>query len=157
MRVFLNGQFVPEDQALVSIFDRSFLYGDGLYETIRVHAGKPFRWQQHVERLQRGAEILRLRLPYGPAEIRAFADQIRQLTEDDTYVGWLFRTGQIGEYEARTHPRRNLLQKALGGGNQFVDPQLGSVAVQNGDEFVILDVPQPFPEVGFAQQAEVCH
>src|SRR6266581_4925467 len=79
MRVFLNGQFVPEDQALVSIFDRSFLYGDGLFETIRVHAGKPFRWQQHVERLQRGAEILRLRLPYGPAEIRAFADQLIEL------------------------------------------------------------------------------
>ena len=79
MRVFLNGQFVPEDQALVSIFDRSFLYGDGLFETIRVHAGKPFRWQQHVERLQRGAEFLRLRLPYGPAEILAFADQLIEL------------------------------------------------------------------------------
>src|SRR5260370_17027939 len=79
MRVFLNGQFVPEDQACVLIFGGSFLDGDGLFETIRVHAGKPFRWQQHVERLQRGAEFLRLRLPYGPAEILAFADQLIEL------------------------------------------------------------------------------
>ncbi|MEJ0089094.1 MAG: protein phosphatase 2C domain-containing protein [Limisphaerales bacterium] len=42
--------------------------------------------------------------------------EIKQLTQDDTYVGWLFRNGQINEYEARTHPRRNVLQRALGGG-----------------------------------------
>src|SRR5260370_41796401 len=75
----MNGRFVPEYQALVSIFDRGFLYGDGLFETVRVRAGKPFRWQQHVERLQRGAEFLRLRLPYCPAEIRAFADRLIEL------------------------------------------------------------------------------
>src|SRR5260370_12273632 len=79
MLVFLNGRFVPEDQALVSIFDRGFLYGDGLFETVRVRAGKPFRWQQHVERFERGAQFLRLRLPYGPAEIRAFADRLIEL------------------------------------------------------------------------------
>ena len=62
---------------------------------------------------------------------------IRQLSDDDTYVGWLFRSGQINEREARTHPRRNVLQKALGGGNQFVDPQLGAVGTESGDRFVI--------------------
>jgi len=62
---------------------------------------------------------------------------IRQLTHDDTHVGWLLRTGQINEYEARTHPRRNALQKALGGGNQFVDPQVGAVACQRGDIFLL--------------------
>jgi PPM family protein phosphatase len=62
---------------------------------------------------------------------------IMQLTEDDTHVGWLFRTGKISEYEARTHPRRNVLQKALGGGNQFVDPQVGAVGYERGDIFLI--------------------
>jgi protein phosphatase len=62
---------------------------------------------------------------------------IRQLTRDDTYVGWLFRNGKISEYEARTHPRRNVLQKALGGGNQFVDPQVGAIACERGDIFLI--------------------
>ena len=64
-------------------------------------------------------------------------NQIKQLTDDDTHVGWLFRTGQLNEREARTHPRRNVLQKALGGGNQFVDPQVGAVACQRGDFFLL--------------------
>jgi protein phosphatase len=63
--------------------------------------------------------------------------KILQLTEDDTHVGWLFRNGQINEREARTHPRRNVLQKALGGGNQFVDPQVGAVACGRGDIFLL--------------------
>lgn len=64
-------------------------------------------------------------------------DGLKQLSEDDTYVGWLFRNGKINEREARTHPRRNVLQKALGGGNQFVDPQVGAVAYEPGDAFLL--------------------
>jgi serine/threonine protein phosphatase PrpC len=59
------------------------------------------------------------------------------LSHDDTHVGWLYRTGQINEREARTHPRRTALQKALGGGNQFVEPQVGAVAYQPGDRFLL--------------------
>lgn len=62
---------------------------------------------------------------------------IRQLTEDDTHVGWLYRQGKINEREARSHPRRNVLQKALGGGNQFVDPQVGAVGIEPGDTFLL--------------------
>jgi serine/threonine protein phosphatase PrpC len=57
--------------------------------------------------------------------------------DDDTHVGWLLRNGKISEREARTHPRRNVLQKALGGGNQFVDPQVGAVAYERGDIFLL--------------------
>ncbi len=73
------------------------------------------------------------RLYYLPAK----EDKIKQLSHDDTHVGWLFRNGKINEREARTHPRRNVLQKALGGGNQFVDPQLGSVGYESGDIFLL--------------------
>ena len=62
---------------------------------------------------------------------------LRQLSHDDTHVGWLFRQGQLNEREARNHPRRNVLQKALGGGNQFVDPQVGAVACEPGDMFLL--------------------
>ena len=62
---------------------------------------------------------------------------IRQLTHDDTHVGWLLRNGKISEREARIHPRRNALQKALGGSNQFVEPQVGAVAYQAGDIFLL--------------------
>ncbi len=62
---------------------------------------------------------------------------IKQLSHDDTHVGWLFRNGKINEREARSHPRRNLLQKALGGDNQFVAPQIGAVGYEVGDRFLL--------------------
>jgi protein phosphatase len=62
---------------------------------------------------------------------------IKQISHDDTHVGWLFRNGKLNEREARTHPRRNVLQKALGGGNQFVDPQVGAVGFERGDVFLL--------------------
>jgi serine/threonine protein phosphatase PrpC len=62
---------------------------------------------------------------------------IKQITHDDTHVGWLFRNGKINEREARNHPRRNILQKALGAGHQFVDPQVGAVACEPGDLFLL--------------------
>jgi protein phosphatase len=64
-------------------------------------------------------------------------DEIRQLTEDDTHVAWLLRQGTINEREARTHPRRNVLQKALGGENQFVQPQTGEVTLAKGDIYLL--------------------
>ena len=62
---------------------------------------------------------------------------IRQISHDDTHIGWLLRQGRINEWEARNHPRRNVLQKALGAGHQFVDPQIGAVAYDPGDTFLI--------------------
>ena len=73
------------------------------------------------------------RIYYLPAR----SERIKQLSEDDTHVAWLFRTGKINEREARAHPRRNVLQKALGGGSQFVDPQVGAVGYEPGDIFLI--------------------
>ena len=62
---------------------------------------------------------------------------IRQLTEDDTHVGWLQRTGALSEREAKTHPAKHRLQKALGAGNQFVNPQVGEVPCSPGDRFLL--------------------
>ncbi len=76
MLVFLNGRLVPEEQAVVSVFDRSFLYGDGLFETMLVANGKVFRWAQHFERLQRGAAFLKIKLPYSADELHSFAYEL---------------------------------------------------------------------------------
>ncbi|PYK97397.1 MAG: hypothetical protein DME18_02055 [Verrucomicrobia bacterium] len=73
MTVLINGQFVPEEQAVVPVTDRSFLYGDGVFETIPVYNGKPFRWAQHLERLTRGADFLKIRLTFAPKELRGLA------------------------------------------------------------------------------------
>jgi serine/threonine protein phosphatase PrpC len=62
---------------------------------------------------------------------------LTQITHDHSHVGWLRRQGQINEREARTHPRRNALQQALGAGHQFIDPHIGAVAHRPGDRFLI--------------------
>ncbi|HKI70354.1 MAG TPA: aminotransferase class IV [Verrucomicrobiae bacterium] len=67
---------MPEEQAVVSVFDRSFLYGDGLFETMLVRNGKPFRWVQHLERLRRGADFLKIKLPFSAEELRDFAGKL---------------------------------------------------------------------------------
>lgn len=62
---------------------------------------------------------------------------MRQITHDDTHVGWLFRHGKLNERQARTHPRKHLLQRALGSGHQFVEPQVGAVGCESGDRFLL--------------------
>ena len=76
MVVFLNGKFVPEAEAVVPLNDRGFLLGDGLFETVRVANGKTFRFAQHLERLVRGAEFLKIQLPFTPRELQKFAGQL---------------------------------------------------------------------------------
>jgi protein phosphatase len=72
------------------------------------------------------------RIYYLPA-----AGGFKQITHDDTHVGWLYRNGQLNEREAKTHPRRNVLQKALGAGHQFVDPHVGAIGIEPGDRFLL--------------------
>ena len=65
------------------------------------------------------------------------AGGMKQITDDDTYVGWLFRNGQINEREAKNHPRRNVLQKVLGADPQQIEPQAGAVGLEPGDRFLL--------------------
>ena len=61
--IYLNDRFVKEEEALVSVFDHGFLYGDGVYETIRSYRDKIFMRDQHLERLRRSAEAIGLDIP----------------------------------------------------------------------------------------------
>jgi len=76
MLVFLNGQFLPEAQAVVPVNDRGFLLGDGLFETMRVVNGKPFRFAQHLERMMRGADFLKIKPSFAPKDLEKFAAQL---------------------------------------------------------------------------------
>jgi len=76
MTVFLNGRFLPAEQASLSIFDRGFLYGDGLFETVRVFRGRPFLWAEHLARLTQGATRLGLRLPLAADELTGVAGEL---------------------------------------------------------------------------------
>jgi branched-subunit amino acid aminotransferase/4-amino-4-deoxychorismate lyase len=76
MVVFLNGNYLPEAEAVVPVQDRGFLLGDGLFETTRVAHGRPFRLAQHLDRLARGADFFKLKLPFSVREMQKFATEL---------------------------------------------------------------------------------
>lgn len=62
--VFLNGQFLPIEQAYVPVLDRGFIFGDGVYEVVPVYSRHPFRLREHLERLEQSLASVRLANPY---------------------------------------------------------------------------------------------
>jgi D-alanine transaminase len=68
MTVYLNGRFLPIEDAKVSVLDRGFIYGDGVYELIPVYRREPYRLPQHLARLQRSLDGIRLANPHTNAE-----------------------------------------------------------------------------------------
>ena len=63
MLVYLDGHFVEKEQALISVFDHGFLYGDGIYETMRAYEGRLFLLKKHLARLKHSADAISMRLP----------------------------------------------------------------------------------------------
>ncbi|PKO54291.1 MAG: D-amino acid aminotransferase, partial [Betaproteobacteria bacterium HGW-Betaproteobacteria-2] len=62
--VYLNGQFLPLEEARVPVLDRGFIFGDGVYEVIPVYSRHPFRMREHLQRLQQSLAGLRLESPH---------------------------------------------------------------------------------------------
>ena len=69
MKVYINGKFYEKDDAKVSVFDHGFLYGDGIFEGIRLYSGNVFKLPKHIDRLFRSAKALCLDLPWSKQEI----------------------------------------------------------------------------------------
>ena len=82
--VFLNGKFMPIEEARVPVLDRGFIFGDGVYELIPVYSRVPFRMDEHLARLERSLAAVRIRNPYSRAEWRDIILQLvaRQSFED---------------------------------------------------------------------------
>ena len=85
--VHLNGRFVPIADAKISVLDRGFIYGDGVYEVVPVYRRKPFRMAQHLTRLQYSLDGVRMRNPHTNAEWqRLVEDLIARQPFDDQAV-----------------------------------------------------------------------
>jgi D-alanine transaminase len=68
MTIYLNGQYMPIEQAKISVLDRGFIFGDGVYEVIPVYSRRPFRLEEHLLRLQHSLDGIRLPNPHSVAE-----------------------------------------------------------------------------------------
>ena len=93
--VYLNGKFVPRAEAKVSVFDRGYLYGDGVFEGIRAYNGRIFRLDQHIERLYRGAKAISLKVPLTPEEFKdIMIETVRRNNLRDCYVRAIVSRGE---------------------------------------------------------------
>ncbi|MFQ5688229.1 MAG: aminodeoxychorismate lyase [Candidatus Scalindua sp.] len=95
--IFLNGKIIPDRERCISSGDRGFLYGDGIFETLRSYKGEPFKLTEHLERMRCSAEKLKITSVYSNAEI---SESITKLLEknsvQDAYIRITLSRGEGG-------------------------------------------------------------
>ena len=101
---------IPEDAARVPIGNRGFLYGDGCFETIRIHRGAPFRLEAHFARLRSALEVLRIEPPWGFEDLRQGA---RKVVEANGVVEGLARITVVAGERPTTRGMATITSRAL--------------------------------------------
>lgn len=85
--IYLNGKFMPIEEACIPVLDRGFIFGDGVYEVIPVYSRKPFRLHEHLLRLQHSLDGIRLKNPFGNDEWKRLLEQVvAQNDGEDQYL-----------------------------------------------------------------------
>src|SRR5215471_17826676 len=140
--VNVNGRITPECEAVISVFDHGFLYGEGIYETMRTYDGRPFLFERHMRRLRRSAGMIELTLPFTD---EALAEQIRKTQaaatlDGEAYIRVLVTRG-VGEltYDLKATPHPSIVI--------IVKPQVDPPAevYEHGVRVVIVDVVRNHP------------
>src|SRR6516165_3671909 len=86
-KVYINGKLYDKADAKISVYDHGLLYGDGVFEGIRVYAGKVFRLKQHIERLYDSARAIYLEIPLGPEQMaEAVEATVRANAKQEGYI-----------------------------------------------------------------------
>ena len=87
VKIYLDGKYVSEDEAKISVFDHGLLYGDGVFEGIRLYGGRIFRLEQHLDRLFASAKAIMLQIPLTREQIvEACCETCRQNKLKDGYI-----------------------------------------------------------------------
>ncbi|CAG9610753.1 Branched-chain-amino-acid aminotransferase [Pseudoneobacillus rhizosphaerae] len=93
--IFLSGKFVKKEEAVVSVYDHGFLYGDGVFEGIRVYSGNVFRLENHLKRLYESAHSIMLTIPYTLEEMTQIIVETVRINElQSAYIRVVVSRGQ---------------------------------------------------------------
>jgi branched-chain amino acid aminotransferase len=94
LKIYIDGNFYPESEAKISVFDHGLLYGDGVFEGIRFYRGRVFRLEEHIARLWNSAKGIALEIPISASELTAATlETIRQNDLHDGYIRLLVTRG----------------------------------------------------------------
>ena len=117
MKIYLSGQLVDKEHAVVSVFDHGLLYGDGVFEGIRVYGGRVFLLKEHINRLYESAKAIRLTIPLSPAElIQATNDTVAANQISDGYVRLVVTrgVGSLGlDIRSTSHPQTIIIADTI--------------------------------------------
>ena len=110
--VYVNGTIAPADKAVIPIYDHGFLYGEGVYETLRTYNRVPFLYERHTARLRASAERIALDVPFDDEMLRTWIDDTVSAAGDlnEAYIRILLTRG-VGElsYDLRATPAPSLV------------------------------------------------
>jgi len=93
--IYINGKYFHKDEAKISVFDHGLLYGDGVFEGIRIYSGKIFKLSEHIERLYRSAKAILLDIPATKEEMYSLvSDTVRKNGKDNGYIRLIVTGGR---------------------------------------------------------------
>ena len=101
---FLNGEFLPLEDARVPVMDRGFLFGDGVYEVIPVYAGKLFRLDHHLKRLRNSLDAVRIDNPLSNKDWESMLTELVNRNEEPELAIYLQVTRGVAAQAAPTSP-----------------------------------------------------
>jgi len=123
MIIYIDGKFLPDDQAKVSVFDHGLLYGDGVFEGIRAYNGRVFRLKEHLDRLYDGAKTIDLAPPITKEEMtEAICETLRRNNLTDAYIRPIITRG-VGDLglDPRKCPKASVIIIAVTWGAMYGD------------------------------------
>jgi 4-amino-4-deoxychorismate lyase len=107
MYIYVNGDIVRKEDAVISPFDHGYMYGLGLFETFRIYNGHPFLLDDHLERLNAGLRALLIAKQFTRGEVTVILEQLLEVNKlTNAYVRWNVSAG-IGELGLNTEPYEN--------------------------------------------------
>jgi branched-chain amino acid aminotransferase len=115
--VWLNGKAESPETAVISVYDRGFLYGDSVFEALRTYGGRPFLLDEHMRRLARSAERVLIAMPLSPdAQAAEVIAAVRAADNDETYIRVMLTrgTGPLGlDPDSAENPSRVIFVEPL--------------------------------------------
>ena len=123
MLIYIDGKYVPREQAKVSVFDHGFLYGDGVFEGIRAYNGRVFRLKEHLDRLYDSAKTIDIKPPISKDEMaEVICEVLRRNRLDDAYIRPIISRG-VGDLglDPRKCPKPSVVVIATSWGAMYGD------------------------------------